>query len=119
MNNSSNNSKPQNSRLPLSVLLDELRDAEPNAPISVRQALVLAAALVNLQNVVVSVMDTMDANTETMNVSHENMNVNFIHMLAAIKQIGAAAGIEIQGINKAIEEKVEAVELPPPGTVKH
>lgn len=101
---------------PLALLREELLGAEPNAPISVSQARVLLASLINLQNVVVSVMDTMDRNTEVMNQSHEATNQNFFGMLTALKQLAASVGVEIKGIEPDVDAETE---LPPPGTVKH
>lgn len=118
MTNSSNNSKPAASRKvsPLALLLEELRVAEPTAQISVQQARVLIASLINLQNVVVSIMDTVDKNTETMNQSHENTNQNFCGIVSALKQLGRHVGLDIHGIAPEVDE---ATEVPPPGTIKH
>lgn len=99
----------------LTVLVQELRGAEPDAPISVRQALVLIASLVNIQNVVVSVMDTMDANQEVANKNNEYITANFLSCFNAIKQIGEVVGVTV----KRADEVADEDELPPPGTVKH
>lgn len=96
MTKSSNSSKPN-----LKTLYEELRDAEPNAPISAQQATVLIASLINLQNVVVSVMDTMDQNTKTMNESHAATNENFIGLLGICQMLGRELNVEINGINEA------------------
>ncbi len=128
MTNSSHNSKPKPSQTtsseapapatpkratPLALLRDELLGAEPTAPISVSQARVLLASLINLQNVVVSLMDTMDKNTEVMNASHEATNENFINLLAVCRRLGQEVGVDINGVNEAVDTEI------PPGTIKH
>lgn len=85
----------------LANLLTEISAQGANQPITTAQARVLIASLINLQNVVVSVMDTMDQNTKTMNDSHAATNENFIGLLGICQMLGRELNVEINGINEA------------------
>lgn len=85
----------------LTNLLTEISAQGANQPITTAQARVLIASLINLQNVVVSVMDTMDQNTKTMNDSHAATNENFVGLLGICQMLGRELNVEINGINEA------------------
>lgn len=114
----SQTTSPSTKRQPnaLTVLVQELRGAEQDAPISVRQALVLVASIVNIQNVVVSVMDTMDANQDIANKNSEYITANFIAMANAVKQIGEVVGVTVKTAVEVAEE-AEADDLKVPDGV--
>lgn len=85
----------------LASLLTEISAQGANQHITTAQARIIIASLINLQNVVVSVMDTMDQNTKTMNDSHAATNENFIGLLGICQMLGRELNVEINGINEA------------------
>lgn len=84
----------------LADLLQQLKDAGPNAPISAQQVFALCAHLVNMQQVLVSVLETIDDMAKAQNESHHNTNDNFVGLLAVCKRLGREVGIDITGINE-------------------
>lgn len=78
-------------------------------PVTREEFRALVRSVINLQNVVRNVMEVMDANQQIANDNSQAMNQNCVHLLAAVQTIGAAVGIEVQGVNPAVQKKVDEV----------
>ncbi len=78
-------------------------------PVTREEFRALVRSVINLQNVVKNVMDLMDANQQVANDNAQFMNQNCVNLLAAIQVIGDAVGIEVQGVNPAVQKQVDVV----------
>lgn len=78
-------------------------------PVTREEFRALVRSVINLQNVVRNTMDLMDANQQVANDNAQAMNQNCVNMLAAIQYIGQTVGIEVQGVNPAVQQQVDQI----------
>lgn len=78
-------------------------------PVTREEFRALVRSVINLQNVVRNTLEIMDANQQVANDNAQNMNQNCVNMMAAIQVIGETVGIEVQGVNPAVQKKVDDV----------
>lgn len=78
-------------------------------PVTREEFRALVRSVINLQNVVRNTLELVDANQQVANDNAQAMNQNCVNMLAAIQYIGQTVGIEVQGVNPAVQKQVDQI----------